>query len=133
MRPKKRVVVLDENEVSLGMRAMALRIWGYSVYPAATAAELVQALESERIDAVLVVLPGERHRAALKLAQEFRAMVMSLDVKANPPGSQSNVSLRVDTSAVEIRETLRILCCRKRGPKRAGSQREHQREAMRVG
>jgi CheY-like chemotaxis protein len=117
MRPKKRVVVLDENEVSLAIRCFALETWGYAVIPARTAEELAARLGEGQMDAVIAVLPRYEHLAVLKLAQALSTPVMSLDLVANAPGSPANVSLASTAAPVEIREALRILAARKRGPK----------------
>lgn len=123
MRPRKRVAVLEEDEVSLGMRCFAAELWGHRVFPARTAAELERVLENAQIDVVLAVLPRAAHGPALELAQGLGAAVLTLDVKANPAGGQANVSLAMAAAPAEIRAALRVLSYRKRGPKNPGTAR----------
>lgn len=132
MRPKKRVAVLDENQTALEIRAMALELWGYRVFPACTADGLALALRLGRMDAVVVVLPRREHRAVLRLAHELGANVMTLDLAANAPGNLAERSLASSASAAEIREALKILTCRKRGPKGPRSARLAEVQAARV-
>ena len=118
MRPKKRVVVLAAQEVSRDVLCFLLETWGYAAFPERVLERFRRSIGAQQMDAVIAVLPGWRQWPALRLAQELGVPVMSLDLVANAPGSVANLSLASTAAPAEIREALRILAIRKRGPKK---------------
>ena len=71
MRPKKVILIADDNEQGLSTMRFVLRTRGYKTISAATAAEAIAACGSRQIDVALSNLRGNDENAALvrRLAQ----------------------------------------------------------------
>lgn len=118
MRPRKRVAVIEGNEVSRRIRAFVLDLWGYAVFPVRDAKAAGRLLDALRMDVVIAVLPGDVEWRMLKRCRkESSFRVLSLDPRAGSAGSGAEVSLSFKAAPIELRECIRILALRKRGPK----------------
>lgn len=112
MRPRKRIAVVDRNEISREIRCFVLDVWGYRAIGYRTVAHAKRLRKVHRTDMTLVVQPSASDYRALRQRGEMR--VLSLDAIE---GSTADVSLDCKSSVAAVREAVKILVQRKRGPK----------------
>ncbi len=130
MRPKKTILCVDDNEQALSVRKFMLETRGYRVL---TAFDCEQALELFReggIDLVLsdLIMPrmdgNELVRRMKELAPEVPAILISGSVKAFDRANRADAFLpKGCCSPLEMLERIRVMMCRKRGPKKVGGPR----------
>lgn len=118
MRPKKKVAVLDANEVGLLVWSFVLDVWGYKVVPVQHLGR--GAKELRGVEVALTVLPERSDRRRFEAARRRHGFrVLSLEVgPAGASSSRADVTLLARSARMEVREALRILAARKRGPKK---------------
>ena len=125
MRPRKRVVLIDANETGRNVMEFVLGIWGYRVAAFGTA---VGACEEALMDDELVAIVVTATSADRDMLMQLRLLnrylkVFSLEPRFLRAKVVAEVSLPMASPMTEIRERLRILSARKRGPKK-GKKRE---------
>lgn len=128
MRPKKKVLCVDDNEQALSVRKFVLETRGYRVYAAQSAEEALEIFEREgNIDLVVsdLVMPrcngNELIRRLKETAPWVPAILLSGSVRAHDQNSHADAFLpKGSCTAQELLERVRILLVRKRGPRKAG-------------
>lgn len=121
MRPKKRVLLVCADEFRMQELTMQLDVWGYRMLRADSedvALEMLRAYECGEIDVVLVHLPLEGAADVLREAKQlhpYAPTVASYDSARFDDYSWVDVML-ARVSAAELRERLKIVAARKRGP-----------------
>lgn len=124
MRRPRLVLCVDEDATVLGLRAFVLEVWGYRVLRARGAAEalaLLAGLKQEELDLVAARVPLQGFDEVLKavrgLQPEAKTLAVSDGYGDATGGSHADVWLPRGTSRMELRERMRILMVRKRGPR----------------
>jgi two-component system, OmpR family, response regulator CpxR len=129
MRPKKTILCVDDNEQVLSVRKFLLETRGYRVLAVQTSQEALEIAESAvpgTIDLLLcdLVMPlmdgNELVRRIKDLHPSLPAMLISGTVNAFERAASADVFLpKGACSPSEMLERIRVLCARKRGPKKA--------------
>jgi CheY-like chemotaxis protein len=125
MRPKKTILCIDDNEQALSVRKFLLETRGYRVLSALNAEEAMEHFTAGSIDLVLcdLVMPNvdgnELVRRMKEISPEVPTLLISGSVNSYERGNRADVFLPKGTcSPLEILERVRVLCARKRGPKK---------------
>lgn len=125
MRPKKVILCVDDNEVLLSVRKFMLETNGYRVIEAAGSAKALELFQQGGIDLVLsdLVMPfmdgNELIRVLKILNPEVPMILISGSIKAFNRADRADVFLsKGHCSPVEVLERIKIMICRKRGPKK---------------
>jgi DNA-binding response OmpR family regulator len=121
MRPKKRILLVGDSELHLSTLHLMLDVWGFDVTVAASSADALESLLAESYELMLCDLPLfnaeylldqawtiNRLMHSLVLADKFSADVAKLNADATLMRSRDNS---------ELRERLKLLTKRKRGPR----------------
>jgi CheY-like chemotaxis protein len=124
MRPRKVVLCVDAADLRLGMRAFTLETWGYRAVKAASckaAAGMLQ--EGLAPDALLLQAPIAGAVGALRAARarNVPSLVTSDLEFAVHDSNLAHADLVLSKGrwdAAELRERLRVMVVRKRGPKK---------------
>jgi CheY-like chemotaxis protein len=134
MRPKKRLIVVDDNAQALSVRCFLLETRGYRVEKFTSAPEVLTALAGMRpgsVDLLLtdLLMPemdgNELVRRAKDLHPDLPAMIVSGTVQSYDPAGRADAFLpKGACSPAELLERVRILVVRKRGPKKASIERQ---------
>jgi CheY-like chemotaxis protein len=129
MRPKKTILCVDDNEQVLGVRKFLLETRGYRVLTALTSQEALEIAEGAlpgAIDLLLcdLVMPqmdgNELIRRIKRVHPALPSLLVSGTVSSFDRAAAADVFLpKGACSPSEMLERIRILCARKRGPKRA--------------
>lgn len=132
MRPKKIVLCVDDNEAVLSQRCFLLETHGYRTLRAATpevALGLVAAAEAYGPGSIALlltdlVMPGmdgnELARMVKRMRPSLPVMIASGMVVNYDCATHADAFLpKGAASAAEMLERVKILCARKRGPKKA--------------
>ncbi len=129
MRPKKTILCVDDNEQVLSVRKFLLETRGYRVLSAQTSQEALEIAEGAvpgSLDLLLcdLVMPqmdgNELVRRIKDLHPSLPAMLISGTVNAFDRAASADVFLpKGACSPSEMLERIRVLCARKRGPKKA--------------
>jgi CheY-like chemotaxis protein len=129
MRPKKTILCVDDNDQVLSVRKFLLETRGYRVLTALTAQEAMETAEGAlpgTIDLLLcdLVMPqmdgNELIRRIKQMHPALPALLISGTVASFDRAAAADVFLpKGACSPSEMLERIRILCARKRGPKRA--------------
>jgi CheY-like chemotaxis protein len=119
MRPK-RVVLCVDSELELSLHRVRMESWGYQVLTASSEREALDVLDARAVDALVV---GLDNGAALieslwAMQPDLPTMLISRILRTSQMKDAATVKLGVGTNQpVYVREWVRILCSRKRGPK----------------
>lgn len=128
MRPRKVIVLFDENERARRVHGYLLDIKGYRALHASTAAEALELIATHRCDLVMA-----RFLPPLRIASEFAAAVdqvnRELPILFFCDWSKEYISidgadafLGNACAPAEILDRVRMLTSRKRGPKKKAVQ-----------
>jgi len=126
MRPKKRIMLIDSDQDRLGLRRFQMETWGFAVDSASTSAEardLCAACEPDLIIGVWKFTGGDLV-STLKDLKSQRPHVPSLlvaDQLATMPelAFTDAVLIKNQCQPETIRERIKIMSTRKRGPRKA--------------
>jgi two-component system, OmpR family, response regulator CpxR len=128
MKPKRTILVVDDNEQSLSIRKVLLETRGYRVLAYSDAQQAITRFTQGGVDLVLtdLIMPGVN---GSKLIQEVKdispgtpAILLSGTVKIYEHESSADVFLAKGMYLpADLLERIRLLLVRKRGPKRAHS------------
>jgi DNA-binding response OmpR family regulator len=137
MRPRKVVVVMDANEQQLRIRCFLLEVRGFRAIPAGSPSAALEAIAEHRPAALVVEFLPPEYRGS-ELARRAKAIDCELKVIFVSRVIAECVDIDcVDTflgakqcAPVEILEKLRILACRKRGPKKGSRSVEPVRNSV---
>lgn len=113
MRPRREVLLLMRNEEELGQWRMKIELWGYRVHPCVTLAEAQEALRFP-IDIIATSIPGSAGANALA-ARGVKIVVFDVGPHC-ALGDATRVEPRGPVLAERVRESLKTLTARKRGP-----------------
>lgn len=129
MRPKKVILLVDDNEFILSTRRFLLTNKGYRVISTQNPVEALEVLEAAMpcsIDLLLtdLVMPqmdgSELARRSKQIRPEIPVLIISGTVICYERALNADAFLPKGADAPsELIERIRILCARKRGPKRA--------------
>ena len=121
MRPWKKILVVSMNEERASVLRFTLDVWGFAVTCAPSAAEAFDLVQAEKFEVLLCELPLVGIERLLELSREFdqgmRSLVLAGTVREFPVGiNASAVIHKQDFSPAFLRERVRLLAARKRGP-----------------
>ncbi len=129
MRPKKTILCVDDNEQVLSVRKFLLETRGYRVLAVQTAEEALEMAERAlpgSLDLLLcdLVLPQMDGNEVVRRVKEIHpalpTMLISGTVTSFDRAATADVFLpKGASSPSEMLERIRVLCARKRGPKKA--------------
>jgi CheY-like chemotaxis protein len=129
MKPKRTILCVDDNELSLSIRKVMLETHGYRVITSTDATNALDIFKQGGIDLVLtdLVMPGmdgtELVAQVKSLSPQTPAILFSGKIRVYERETQADVFLPKGMYApVELLERIRLLLVRKRGPKRATNQ-----------
>ena len=126
MRPRKRIVVLARTQAELSDWRFKLELAGYAV-TGATTLKAARELEIEITpDAVMTLLPGNLSIRLLQAGGRFKVLLADCTPEEAEGTAAEMFVLRGKRVVEHVRDALRVMVARKRGPKRAGSQCELQ-------
>lgn len=126
MRPKKTLLCVDASELGLSVHALVLETWGYRVVKAESAQRAVTALRqmpSGSLDLVVLYVPLVNALSVMRSAKarhpEVRTLVLNTSVQHDVSLEVADVYLTqgVASEPMQVRERIRVLLARKRGPK----------------
>lgn len=128
MRPRKTILVVDDNEQVLSVRKFMLETRGYRVVAVGNAAEALEFLETAMpgsVDLLLadLIMPqmdgNDLIRKAKQMLPGLPGLLVSGTVTAFDRASAADAFLpKGACSPAEMLERIRILVARKRGPKK---------------
>jgi len=126
MRPKKKILIADNNEQSLSVRKFLLETRGYNVFACASSRDALAVAAEGGIDLVIanLALPemdgAELIRQCKKLMPETPAILFSTRLRFYDKQMPAEIFLPMGLdSPAEVLERIRVLLVRKRGPKKA--------------
>ena len=124
MRPKKVLLVVDDNEQELSVLTYMLAINGYRVLPAASGKEAIAIFNRTQVDLVLAdfYMPGMDGRklvAKLKQIMGYIPMILLGDpmTMAGEIHSADALLAKKDCPPRELLERIKVMSARKRGPR----------------
>lgn len=119
MRPKKFVLLADTDADRLACMAFVLDSWGFAVVRATDAWELGYLARWPKLDGVVIrgAMPGMSQAA---LEEIDRPVLMVARQSERTEGLEPDVFVDEAVGMAVVRERLRVLCVRKRGPRKAG-------------
>lgn len=124
MRPKKVVLLVDCYPVSMSTRKLALDIWGYRVLAAETYAEAVAMAGANLIHVAVVelALAGTDGNVLVRelrsMQPEMMTILISESVRYGERAHDADALLAYGSnSPADLRERIRVMAQRKRGPK----------------
>jgi DNA-binding response OmpR family regulator len=128
MRPKKKILLIDADETRCSVRSFVLANRGFRVFPVANAGDARRTAAIADLDLVMLCWPFERGD---ELLNELRAtcahapsLVIAEKSREAPAGLFADaILLKGACSQPEVNERARVMCARKRGP-RKGAQRK---------
>jgi DNA-binding response OmpR family regulator len=136
MKPKRTILCVDDNEQALSIRKVMLETRGYRVLACSTGEQALEEFRTSGVDLVLsdLVMPSmdgtELIRQIKEISPETPAILFSGKIKVYERDTQADVFLPKGMYApAELLERIRLLLVRKRGPKRAASTDQAQRQA----
>jgi two-component system, OmpR family, response regulator CpxR len=125
MRPKKIILCVDDNELSLSIRKFMLETRGYRVVTASSSQQALELFREGGIDLVLsdLIMPymdgNELIRRMKELAPEVPTILISGTVKAFDRANHADAFLpKGARSPVEMLERIRVMVARRRGPRK---------------
>jgi two-component system, OmpR family, response regulator CpxR len=136
MKPKRTILCVDDNELSLSIRKVMLETRGYRVLAETDASSALETFKKGGIDLVLtdLVMPGmdgtDLIAAVKAISATTPAILFSGKIRVYERETQADVFLPKGMYApVELLERIRLLLIRKRGPKRAIATATSERQA----
>jgi CheY-like chemotaxis protein len=128
MRPRKTILVVEDNEQQLSIRKFLLETRGYRVLGMSSAVEALEYLQDATpgsVDLLLsdLLMPGmdgnELIRRAKQLMPGLPALLVSGTVTSFDRAAAADAFLpKGGCAPAEVLERIRILVARKRGPKK---------------
>ena len=125
MRPRKRILLIDSNELRQSTRRYMLTIRGFAVHAAASAEEAHELAADHDPDLVIACWPmaGTDLGRLLDHLYEQRPAMRSMLLAEQLSSPPENVTvdaciLKGNCSPAEIVDRAKFLCARKRGPKK---------------
>lgn len=125
MRPKKVILCVDDNEITLSIRKFLLVNRGYFVITASSGEQAVAIFRGIEIDVVLtdLVMPNmdgnELVRRLKQIDPEAKTIIVSGTVKVHGHANHAEAFFPKGSPVEDLLDRLRILAIRKRGPKKA--------------
>lgn len=118
VRPRKKVLIMTVNPVKASLVRFQVDLWGMAPMTATTPADALSMLERYEPDAVLFLDDGAKKviESVIAVIQERFPYTSAVRIGVIDPFSQADHQLPIDAPAMQLRETLRVACCRKRGP-----------------
>lgn len=119
MRPKKRILLANQNEIRLSLLRYQLTIHGYAVFSAVSAQEARTCFENYLPELLIAAfeLPGLAELLADLHQHEWPCSQMVIAPARKELGSLSADAILCDPTAAELLERVKLLVARKRGPK----------------
>jgi hypothetical protein len=114
MRPRKEVLLVMKNEAELGIWKMKLEVWGYRAQTCESTAAALEHLRNFPVFAAATSLPS----AALALAARMDQVLLFGGTIALANLTVGRFEPQGPALEARVREALRILVVRKRGPLR---------------
>jgi two-component system, OmpR family, response regulator CpxR len=131
MRPKKNILIVDDNEADLSVTKFLLEMHAYRVFATVDPAEAVTLFSAHTIDLVLTDflmpdLDGLQLVARLKEIASYVPMIVLGDpLKLSGTLHQADAILNKSTcSPTELLERIRLMAARKRGPRKGTTHTE---------
>jgi two-component system response regulator CpxR len=125
LRPKRTILCVDDNELSLSVRKFMLQTRGYRVLTALGGEQAIAIFREGGIDFLLtdLVMPNmdgnELVRHIKKINPEIPTVIFSGTVKSYDRATHADAFLpKGACSPVELLERIRVMIVRKRGPKK---------------
>ena len=129
MRPKKIILVADPDVIELSVLVHTLFVNGYRVLRAGTTEESIEVFRAARpqVDMVIIADRGDqRVFSALQVAEQMKRMraytpllmLSELTAEDLPPVCYGVMISRKNVSTLELLERARVMCARKRGPRK---------------
>ena len=126
MRPKKTILCVDDNELSLSIRKVMLETRGYRVVACTSGHDALEHFKNGGIDLLLsdLVMPdfdGAKLVEKIKqMSPETPAILFSGKIKVYEKDTHADIFLPKGMYApMELLERIRLLLVKKRGPKKA--------------
>src|SRR5579863_3109891 len=126
MKPKRTILCVDDNELSLSIRKVMLETRGYRVLAFSDAQQALNRFTQGGVDLVLtdLVMPGidgsKLVQSVKDMSPQTPAILLSGKVKIYEQETGADVFLAKGMYApADLLERIRLLLVRKRGPKRA--------------
>jgi DNA-binding response OmpR family regulator len=136
MKRKRNILCVDDNEQSLSICKVMLETRGYRVIACSTGERALEEFRKGGVDLVLsdLAMPNvdgaELIRQIKEISAQTPAILFSGKIKVYEHDTQADVFLPKGMYVpVELLERIRLLLVRKRGPKRADSREQAQRQA----
>jgi two-component system response regulator CpxR len=126
-RPKKLILIVDDNEQTLSIRRFLLDNSGYRVISASSGAEAMEKLREEGpqvvdlivTDLMMLHMDGnELIRRAKEFDPDVRTLLVSGTVKNYGEAYRADAFVPKGTTVRVLLQHVKVLTCRKRGPKR---------------
>lgn len=125
MRPKKVLLLVDDEEGVLALRKFSFMIWGYNVYWAETAEEAARCLVDYQVDVLLVSwdaknIDGNAFVEAVKLTNPHlpTILVSNKILPGARPHSADAFLGEGCCSPTDLRQRVKVMAMRKRGPRK---------------
>ena len=119
-RPKKRILLIDANELRLSARRFMLTTHGYAVFGAVDVSEALQACAVHAPEVAFIVCPipglARLVRDLHAMFPTIRTLLFAEGLKSEPENIYTDVMLHGWPPVSEILERLKVLAARKRGP-----------------
>jgi two-component system response regulator CpxR len=129
MRPKKRILVADNNEQSLSVRKFQLETRGYHVLACNSSREALALAAEGNLDLIIANLAmpevdgAELVRRAKSFNPQMPAILFSTRLRFYDKDMPAEVFIPMGMdSPAEMIERIRVLLVRKRGPKKSAQQ-----------
>lgn len=124
MRPPVKIIVVDTNELRLSLLRLALRVRNFAILDTSSAAEAA-AFARDLAPAVLIVhwptagINVPEMLAAVRLADpDVRTLVLQAGRMPVPDSVFATCVMHRRFAVADIFDQLRVLCARKRGPRK---------------
>jgi two-component system, OmpR family, response regulator CpxR len=119
MRPKKRILLIDEDETRTSILRLVLQVWGYKVFTSASAA-YARKRSFGRLDFVIARWPVKETWVGV-LADANDCPYLILSDKDSKSIVTDVVLIGSDCSAANILQAVKSGTVRKRGPRKGSS------------
>jgi DNA-binding response OmpR family regulator len=125
MRPKKRVLLIDDDELRISVQRCVLETHGYLVYVASDAKSVSQVHLVAEVGIDLILCQAEiRFYEMSGLIRMLKRRIADVPVvlvsalRNDDPDTMADVFLPAKSTQRELVERIRVLLARKRGPKK---------------
>ena len=128
MRPKKKILLIDSDETRCSVRSFVLSNRGFAVYPVANVGDARRTAALANPDLAVLCWPFDGAAALLSelhtRCPQMPSMVIAEQLTEAPVNVFAGaVLLKGGCSQSEIYDRAKVMCARKRGP-RKGAQRK---------